>query len=122
MCRVVAVLVALCSLAPWSLSTLSAQEGPDSVVIRLSQVEEAWESDPEDPMQLEVLEGKYRITSGTELWTGSSIRVSEDWMTFPAGLVIEIGTGGVTLKESDYVEGTRLRVDTEGNLAPITSA
>jgi hypothetical protein len=122
MCRAIAVLIALCSLSPWSLSTLSAQEGPDSVVIRLSQVEEAWESDPENPMQLEVLEGKYRITSGTELWTGSSIRVSEDWMTFPAGLVIEIGTGGVTLKESDYVEGTRLRVDAEGNLVPITSA
>ena len=110
MCRVVAALVALSCLSPWSLSTVSAQEGPDSLVIRLSQVEEPWESDPENPMQLEVLEGKYPITSGAELWAGSSIRVSEDWMTFPVGLVI------------DYAEGTRLRVDTEGNPEPITTA
>ena len=122
MCRVIAVLVALCSLSTWSLSTLSAQEGPDSVVIQLSRVEVQGEPAPGNLMQLEVLAGDYRLTSGTTLMTGSSIRVREDWMTFPAGLVIEIGTGGVTLKESDYAEGTRLRLDAEGNLVPITSA
>jgi hypothetical protein len=70
-------------------------------------------------MQLEVLAGSYKITSGATLRAGSSIRVSEDWLTFPAGLVIEVGTGGVELKGQEYAEGTRLEVSPGGSLTVL---
>ena len=68
------------------------------------------------PLHLEVLMGNYVISSGATLWTGSSMDVNEDWLTFPPGLEIEIGDGGITLNGQDYSVGTILFVDAGGNL------
>jgi len=86
-----------------------------SIIIRLSK------SSMSNPIQLEVIKGKYKLVSGTELWEGSSISVREDWMTFPAGLAIQVGEGGVSLKGKRYSSGTMLVVDGQGNLVETAS-
>jgi hypothetical protein len=85
-----------------------------SIIIRLSK------SSMTNPIQLEVIKGKYKLVSGTELWEGSSISVQEDWMTFPPGLAINVGEGGVSLKGKKYPSGTMLFVDEQGNLVKTT--
>jgi TolB protein len=85
------------------------------IIIRLSK------SSMSNPIQLEVIKGKYKLVSGTELWEGSSISVREDWMTFPAGLTIQVGEGGVSLKGKRYSSGTMLVVDGQGNLVETAS-
>jgi hypothetical protein len=86
-----------------------------SIIIRLS------ESSMTNPIQLEVIKGKYKLVSGTELWEGSSISVREDWMTFPLGLAINVGEGGVSLKGKKYLSGTMLFIDGQGNLVETAS-
>lgn len=81
-----------------------------AILIKLSK------SSMVNPIALEVVQGKYKLVNGTELWTGSSISVAEDWMTFPPGLAIDVGEGGVTLMGKQYPDGTKLIVDEQGNL------
>lgn len=67
-------------------------------------------------IELEVLAGGYRLTTGATARAGSLIYVIEDFMTFPKGLMIDVGEGGVTLGGITYPEGTRLIVDEGGTL------
>ncbi|MFO8241225.1 MAG: HEAT repeat domain-containing protein [Dissulfuribacterales bacterium] len=75
-------------------------------------------------MELKVLTGKYKLKSGTELWTGSKVFVSEDLLTFPLGLTIHVGKGGVTLRGKSYPEGTTLTIGKGGlfhsNMIPVS--
>ena len=68
------------------------------------------------PLHIDVTQGNYQITSGATLRQGSSIDVYEEWLTFPPGLVINIGSDGIVLKGNTYSQGTRLYVDQSGNL------
>jgi hypothetical protein len=84
-----------------------------STVIRLSQVTNGSTA---KPLLLEVVKGDYKITSGTTLTSGSMINANEKSLTFPPGLVIEIGKGGVTLLGVDCSEGTTYIVNANGTL------
>ncbi|MBN2115423.1 MAG: hypothetical protein JW730_02570 [Anaerolineales bacterium] len=68
------------------------------------------------PLWLEVVKGDYKITSGATLKAGSAIGVSEDWLTFPSGLAINVEYGEITLKGTTYPQGTKLLVDNQGSL------
>jgi len=72
----------------------------------------------EKPLGLDVVAGDYKLVSGTELWTGSSISVYEDWLTFPPGLVIQVEDGSITLKGKIYTSGTKLIVNQDGLILP----
>jgi CRISPR/Cas system-associated protein endoribonuclease Cas2 len=65
-------------------------------------------------IELNVLSGDYKLKSGTELWIGSKLFVYEDQMTFPTGLLINVGKGGVTLRGKSYPEGATLTVGKDG--------
>jgi hypothetical protein len=65
---------------------------------------------------LEVVKGDYQLTSGATLRAGSAVGVSEDWLTFPRGLGIDVTGGEITLKGTTYPAGTKLIVDKQGNL------
>lgn len=82
-----------------------------SVLIELREAD-----DPGTPLQLDVVHGDYSLVNGLTLRAGSSLSVHEDWMTFPAGLAIDVGPGGISLLGEDYPEGKRLVVDEAGNL------
>lgn len=69
-----------------------------------------------EPIWLEVIEGGYKLISGTTLRPGSAIGVYEEWMTFPPGLTIDVEGGKITLKGTTYPQGTKLLVDSQGNL------
>jgi len=86
---------------------------PITALIKLSKAQ--WD-EPGKPLRLQVIEGKYKLVSGAELWAGSDTDVSEDWLTFPEGLAIDIGDDGIRLKGKVYSQGTRLRVDATGQL------
>jgi hypothetical protein len=73
-----------------------------------------------DPMWLDVIKGAYQIVGGTTLSKGSSIGVSEDWLMFPVGMVIQIGEKDITLKGVSYPAGTEWIVDASGNLVQKT--
>jgi hypothetical protein len=47
---------------------------------------------------------------------GSTLNVKEEWLSFPPGLAIDVGDGGVILKGKSYPDGTKLLVDPAGNL------
>jgi hypothetical protein len=68
------------------------------------------------PLWLEVVKGSYQITSGATLKTGSAMDVHEDWLTFPHGLAINVEYGDITLKGKTHTQGTKLIVDSQGNL------
>jgi len=68
------------------------------------------------PLWLEVVAGQYKLTSGATLLAGSAIGVSEDWMTFPPGLALNVEGGEITLKGTTYPQGTKLLVNAQGNL------
>ncbi len=70
------------------------------------------------PLWLEVIEGDYKLVNGATLLTGSAIGVAEDWMTFPSRLGIDVEGGDIVLKGTTYSQGTKLIVDTQGNLIP----
>jgi hypothetical protein len=70
-------------------------------------------------MELKVLAGSYQITTGMTAQAGSQIYVLEDVLTFPTGLTIDVGEGGVTLGGTSYPEGTRLFVDESGTLTTM---
>jgi hypothetical protein len=91
------------------IDTDSASE-PD-IVIELSRYD-----DPDTPLHLKVITGDYSLVNGATLKTGSSVRVREEWMTFPQGLAIDVGADGITLQGENYAEGARLLVDESGNL------
>lgn len=77
---------------------------------------------PGKPLKLDVITGDYELVNGLTLQPGSSFWVHEDWMTFPSGLAIDVGEGGVTLKGKDYAEGTRLIVNDAGTLTVSTTS
>ncbi len=68
------------------------------------------------PLWLVVIAGNYKLINGTTLWAGSSIGVTEEWLTFPPGLAIDIEGGDIVLKGKPYTQGTKLIVDEHGNL------
>ncbi|MDP1544381.1 MAG: hypothetical protein Q8L87_00040, partial [Anaerolineales bacterium] len=68
------------------------------------------------PIWLEVLTGEYKLTNGVTLLTGSAIGVYTESLTFPSGMAIEIGDGGLELMGVSYDAGTQLIVDSSGNL------
>ena len=90
------------------VSNLMAQS---PLSIRLSTNVPDW---AKGKIELKVLAGKYKLKSGAELWTGSQVFVYEDQMTFPTGLLINVGKGGVTLRGKSYPEGTTLTVGKDG--------
>jgi len=69
--------------------------------------------------ELKVLTGAYQLTVGTTAGAGSLMYVFEDALTFPVGLMIDVGMGGVTLKGVSYPEGTRLFVYESGILTKM---
>lgn len=91
----------------------AVQEQP-TVVIRLGPGKFA------EPIWLEVISGDYKLTSGATLLTGSAIGVYTESLTFPKGMGIEIGDGGLVLKGISYDAGTRWVVDEAGNLVAET--
>ena len=97
-------------ILPTSTITPIPPTAESTIVIRLSAGTSGY------PMMLEVLKGEYKEVGGVTLTTGSYVPESEDGLTFPAGLAIEIGKGGVTLKGTKYLEGTKLIVDADGTL------
>lgn len=94
-------------------TSIPATEEP-AIVIRLGPGKFA------EPIWLEVISGDYKLTSGDTLLAGSAIGVYTEALTFPTGLVIEIGDGGLVLMGVSYDAGTRLVVDEAGNLVAET--
>lgn len=90
-----------------------------TLVITLSTID-----DPATPLELTVASGDYQLVNGATLREGSVVRVVEDWLTFPPGLAIDVGAGGVTLDGIRYEEGARLLTDADGALseASVTEA
>ncbi len=86
---------------------------PPKVSIMLSAHVPEWAA---GKMELKVLVGAYRLTTGLTATAGSQIYVYEDVLTFPMGLMIDVGEGGVTLGGKFYPEGTRLFVYDAGTL------
>ena len=84
-----------------------------TTIIRLSQITNGANG---KPLLLEVIKGNYKITSGTTLTSGSMINANEKTLTFPVGLVIEIGKGGVTLMGVSCSEGTTYIVNANGTI------
>lgn len=70
------------------------------------------------PLWLEVVSGNYELATGATLLPGSSVGVFEEWLTFSPGLAIEVVNGEITLKGKTYPPGTKLIVDSHGNLVP----
>ncbi len=68
------------------------------------------------PLWLEVIKGDYKLVSGATLRPGSAIDVYEDWLTFPAGLAINVVEAEITLKGTTYPPGTELVVNSQGGL------
>jgi hypothetical protein len=83
-----------------------------TIVIRLGPGKYA------QPIWLEVLTGEYKLTNGVTLLAGSAIGVYTESLTFPSGMAIEIGDGGLELMGVSYDAGTQLVVDSSGNLVP----
>jgi hypothetical protein len=81
-----------------------------TIVIRLGPGKYA------QPIWLEVLTGEYKLTNGVTLLAGSAIGVYTESLTFPSGMAIEIGDGGLELMGVSYDAGTQLIVDSSGNL------
>ncbi|MHC1781444.1 MAG: hypothetical protein AB9891_01555 [Anaerolineaceae bacterium] len=75
-----------------------------------------------NPMWVDVLKGDFVLTSGSTLRTGSSIGLAEDWMTFPPGLAIDVVGTTVTLMGTTFPDGSKLLVDSSGNLVPRDGA
>ncbi len=75
----------------------------------------------EQPIWLEVLSGRYQLAGGDILLTGSAIGVYTEWLTFPTGMEIEIGDGGLVLMGVSYDAGTRLVVDEAGDIVAQTA-
>jgi len=70
-------------------------------------------------IELKVLAGAYKLATGATAQAGSQLYVFEDTLTFPVGLMIEVGKGGVTLGGVSYPEGTKLFVYESGILTKI---
>jgi len=70
------------------------------------------------PLWLDVVTGNYKLTSGTTLLPGSSVGVSEDDLTFPPGLAVDVQGGTITLQGKSYPAGTKLLVNAQGKLVP----
>jgi len=100
------------SIPPTSTATPIPPTRAPSVIIRLGPGKFG------EPIWLEVIEGEYKLVSGATLRTGSAMDVTEDWMTFPSGLGIDVEGGDIMLKGTTYSQGTKLIVDTQGNLIP----
>ncbi len=83
------------------------------VTIELSSDVPDWST---NPMMLKVQVGNYKLTSGATLRAGSQLTIQEDWMTFPTGLIINVGKGGINLGGKLYKEGEKLKVGEESEL------
>lgn len=70
-------------------------------------------------MMLGVLDGDYRLKSGATARAGSLIYVFEGDMTFPQGMGINVGAGGVSLRGTSYPEGTLLYISAGGELTVL---
>lgn len=101
------------SIPPTSTVTPIPPTAMPAIIIRLSQITNGSNG---NPLLLEVIKGNYKITSGTTLTSGSLINTNEKLLTFPSGLVIEIGKGGVSLLGVDCSEGTTYIVNTNGTI------
>lgn len=108
--EVVTATVDLPASTATAISTSIPAVQEPTIVIRLGPGKYA------QPIWLEVLTGEYELASGDTLLTGSAIGVYTEWLTFPAGMVIEIGDGGLELMDVSYEAGTQLIVDTSGSL------
>lgn len=104
------------TVAPSPTSMPSPTPAPVSILIRLSKRSSG---DPQTPIRLEVITGDYVFVNGSTVRAGSDVAVGEDWLTFPSGLAIDVGSGGVTLGNHEYPEGTRLRVAQNGALVEV---
>ena len=102
------------SFTPTSTATATFTPAPTtkapSVLIRLRPGKDV------KPILLEVIEGAYKLTSGTTATVGSVLGVYEDLMTFPPGLAIEVEGGKITLKGTTYPQGTKLFVNDSGKI------
>ena len=74
----------------------------------------------EKAIGLNVSHGEYKVTSGATLLAGSQVFMNEEDMLFTPGLLVEVGEGGVTLQETYYKNGAKLKVDNNGKLIEIT--
>jgi hypothetical protein len=70
------------------------------------------------PIWLEVVQGSYKLTTGTTLKAGSMLDVTESVLTFPVGLAIDISGGDVAIKGKTYSDGDQLVVGSGGLLTP----
>lgn len=70
-------------------------------------------------MFLEVVIGRYELAGGDIALAGSAIDVSEGMLAFPSGVLVEVGTGGVTLGGKTYSAGTKLAADSSGGLSVL---
>lgn len=99
------------------VSRVTADESSSEVyVIELYSDVPDWAKEQWGPIGLNVIAGEYKLKSGTTCCAGSKIFLPEDWMTFPSGLIIEVGEGGVTLRGKYYKEGSLFQVNQEGDL------
>ncbi len=96
-------------------TSIPATEEP-SIVIRLGP------GKYEQPIWLEVLSGRYQLAGGDILLTGSAVGVYTEALTFPTGMQIEIGEGGLVLMGVSYNAGTLLVVDEAGDVVAQTAA
>jgi hypothetical protein len=70
-------------------------------------------------MELKVSKGGYQLQSGATLQAGSQVYVTEDVLKYPAGLMIDVGDGGITLGGNSYRQGSKLYVFEEGKLKKV---
>ena len=102
----------------WTTTAMASQADPTISVSNLV-ADKGKKVKIEGMVNIKVLSGKYKLINNLEAWTGSNMDIRESWMTFPKGLVIEIGAEGATLKGTAYPEGTRLRVNEKGELKRV---
>ena len=74
----------------------------------------------EKAIGLNVSNGEYKIKSGATLRSGSQIFIKEEDMILAPGLLVDVGAGGITLQETYYKNGAKLKVGKNGKLIEIT--
>jgi len=96
---------------PTTTSTPTEAPAKPTVVIRVSGPRFG------KPLFVEVLKGDYQLSSHDIAREGSAMGLSVKDLTFPAGLEIDVQQK-VTLRGKTYSKGTRLMVDSRGDLVP----
>jgi hypothetical protein len=68
-------------------------------------------------LRLDVVKGNYTLSSGDVAEAPSTfVAVPDSWLTFPAGLAINVTGGQIILNGKTYAEGTELIVNAQGSL------